>query len=142
MTPGTRHHRPRRGITLIEVLATLLFLGIVLPATMGAMSVCLQAASSARHRQEASLLAQAHLNEVIALGDVNTIAGAGNFGPDWPGYEWEASTVQRDFNLTEVSLTVIWSERGRFRSLTLTTLIYPDMSLSGSTGTGTSGLDS
>ena len=64
-----RHDSPtsrRRGITLMEVLATLLFLGIVLPATMGALSTCLQAASTARHRQEAALLAQVQLNEMIA----------------------------------------------------------------------------
>lgn len=115
----------RRGITLVEVLATLLFLGIVLPATMGALTVCLQAASSARHRQEASLLAESQLNEVIALNDLNQLTPSGDFGADWPEYEWEATTVTGDFNLTEVSLTVLWTERGRLRSLTLSTLVYP-----------------
>jgi Tfp pilus assembly protein PilV len=120
----------------VEVLATLLFLGIVLPATMGAISVCLQAASSARHRQEASLLAEAHLNELLVLRDSSQIASSGNFGPEWPEYAWEATTRQSDFNLTEVSLTVTWIERGRPRSLTLTTLLYPDDLLTpGSTGT-------
>ncbi len=125
-----------RGVTLVEVLATLVLVGIVLPASMMGVTLSLRAAHLARHQQEASLLAESRLNEILALGDATTMTGVGDFSPDRPDYRWETSTAVSDFGLTEVIVTVSWLERGRDRSVSLSTLLYTS---TGTTGTEASG---
>jgi prepilin-type N-terminal cleavage/methylation domain-containing protein len=114
----------RRGLSLIEVLATLVLVGIVLPAAMKGVTLSLRAASLARHQQEASQLAEMRLNEVLALEDSSVLAGSGSFAPDWPEYSWQAQTYTADFGLTEVEVRVTWLERGIERSVTLSTIVY------------------
>ena len=114
----------RRGLSLIEVLATLVLVGIVLPAAMKGVTLSLRAASLARHQQEASQLAEMRLNEVLALEDSSVLAGSGSFAPDWPEYSWQAQTYTADFGLTEVEVRVTWLERGLERAVTLSTLVY------------------
>src|SRR5438045_1644546 len=113
----------RRGFTLIEVLATMVLLAIVLPVAMRGVSVSLAAAENAQHRAEAASLGEAKLNSMIATGEWSNTAPSGDFGGDWPGYQWSLQTQQRDFNTTEVMLTVTWTERGSQRSLPISTLV-------------------
>src|SRR4051812_19730609 len=120
----TRHNL--RGFTLIEVLATMMLLAIVLPVTMQALSVSLSAASSARHLTEASGLARAKLNELIATAQWDNTS-SGDFGADNPGYRWETSNAARDYGVTEIMIRVSWTERGQERQLSLSTLIDPDL---------------
>src|SRR3954471_9087259 len=89
----------RTAFTLIEVLAPMALLAIVLPVTMQALSVSLGAASGARHMTEASGLAQAKLNELIATAQWDDTS-SGDFGEDHPGYRWETSNASRDYGLT------------------------------------------
>ena len=130
--------RPRKshGISLIEVLATLVLIGIVVPAAMHGVNLCLRAASTARHQQEASFLAESWMNEVLTTRDVSLLGTSGTFGDDWPEYRWAASVLTRDFNLSEVELVVTWQERGQERTFIATTLVYPDASLTSGTTTG------
>ena len=123
---GRRHLHLRRGITLMEVLATLLLVGIVLPVAMHGITLSMQAASSARHRTEAAQLAEWKLNELLALRDANTLSGSGTFGDDWPEYRWEAESTQADYGTYDVAVTVRWAERGQERSLTLASIVYPN----------------
>jgi prepilin-type N-terminal cleavage/methylation domain-containing protein len=129
-----RNRHNLKGFTLIEVLATMVLMAIILPVTMQALSVSLGAASSARHTTEAAGLAQEKLNELISTGQLNAISN-GDFGTDHPGYRWEIGTTTRDYNLTEVSLRVLWTERGQEKSLAVSTLVQPDQN-SGTTSTG------
>ncbi len=131
-----RRQHNLKGFTLIEVLATMVLMAIVLPVISQALSVSLAAASSARHTTEAAGLAQAKLHELISTGQLNTTS-SGDFGTDHPGYRWEVGTVARDYNLTEVSVRVLWAERGLEKSLTVSTLAQPDQN-AGTTATGTS----
>ena len=117
--------RPRRGgFTLVEVLATLLLVGIVLPVTMRGMSLALAAASSARHTAEATSLAETKLSELTTDTLSVTTDGSGDFGTDYPGYTWASQRVSRDYGLSEVALRVSWVERGQPKSLTVSTLLY------------------
>ena len=112
----------RSAFTLIEVLATLVLLGIILPVTMRGVSMALAASSHARHTAEATVLAQAKLNDLIAEGTWNQTQGSGDFAPDHPEYRWTCASEQRDYGLDQVTVTVTWSERGQDRSLNLSTL--------------------
>jgi prepilin-type N-terminal cleavage/methylation domain-containing protein len=122
----------RRGFTLIEVLATMVLLAIVLPVAMRGVSVSLAAASSAQHRAEAASLGEAKLNSMVATGEWSNTAPSGDFGADWSGYQWTLQTQARDFNTTEVMLTVTWTERGTQRSLPISTLVADTSNTSGS----------
>lgn len=90
---------PRRtgGFTLIEVLAALMLMAVVLPVAMQGVSIATAAASSARHRNEAAALAQSKMDELLASmqaqqQQANTNM-SGDFGEDWPDYQWSAEMV-------------------------------------------------
>ena len=125
--------RRREGFTLIEVLATLLLLGIVMPVAMRGISIALAAADNARHVAEASALAETKLNDLLTQGVSSASGLTGDFSPDHPEYQWSYQSAPRDYGVTEVQLRVTWQERGRPRNFDLSTLTY-------STGTTTGGL--
>lgn len=124
----------RRGMSLIEVLAALVLVGIVLPVAMSGVTVSLRAAQQARRQQEAGLLAESRLNEILALRGTTSFSGAGSFD-GYPDYRWEAQSSPSNFGLTEVWVTVSWQQRGQERSVELSTLVYPLSSDSSGLGT-------
>jgi len=113
----------RRAFTLIEVLATMVLLGIVLPVAMRGVSMALAASEYSRHTAEASSLAQEKLSELSVLGVASSTGNAGDFGADHPDYHWSLQTQSRDYGLTQLDLSITWSERGRDRSMTVSTLV-------------------
>ena len=124
--------RRRRGFTLPEVLATLLIVGIVLPVAMRGITVSLQAAGEARHKVEAGQLAQQKLAELLLdrANAVSSFDGSGDFGEAWPEYTWESRASAAALNTTaeieQVDVTVKWTAQGVERSVTLSTLVYPE----------------
>ena len=121
------------GFTLVEVLAALLLIAIVIPVVMQGMSLGSNAASKARHRDEAAGLAQSKLSEIIATGQYQNGVLAGDFSPDWPDYRWEAhlQPIQNSSysstggaTLQELNLQVLWQGGGKPDSLTLSTFVY------------------
>jgi prepilin-type N-terminal cleavage/methylation domain-containing protein len=129
----------RRGLTLVEVLATIVMTGIVLPAAMQGISMCTAATVAARHRSEAAALGEAKLTELIATGDWQYGATGGDFGEDWPDYHWTSASGNwpSDTSLTQLELHVTWTSRQQDYDVVLTTLMYN--SQSSSTGTGSTG---
>lgn len=89
--------RRRGGFTLIEVLAALMLVAIVLPVAMRGVTVATAAASAARHRNEAAALAQSKMDELLAsmqaLQQQTNTNMSGDFGEDWPDYQWSAELV-------------------------------------------------
>src|SRR3954462_3584217 len=132
--------RSAKAFTLLEVLATLVLIGIILPAVMHGISLATIAAGEAKHKVEAASLAQTKLAELIA--DYQTLnqtgAGSGSF-PDYPGYTWTSTVEMRDTNLSQVTVRVSWFSRGQERNVNLASMIYTSDSSSSGTGTGTSG---
>lgn len=127
----------RRGFTLLEVLATLVLMGIILYPVMHGISLATAAAGEAKHKVEAASLAQSKLAELMA--DFQTLnqtgAGSGSF-PDYPGYNWTSSIEQRDTNLSQISVRVTWFARGQERHVDLASMIYTSDSSSGTGSTG------
>jgi type II secretory pathway pseudopilin PulG len=128
----------RRGLTLVEVLATIVMTGIVLPAAMQGISMCTAASVAARHRSEAAALGEAKLTELIATGDWQYGATGGDFGEDWPDYHWTGASGNwpSDSSMTQLEVHVTWTSRQQDYEVVLTTLIYPSQAAT-STGTGT-----
>jgi hypothetical protein len=65
-------------------------------------------------------------------------AGSGDFGADYPGYTWTCQTATPDpnVNVTEVTVSVVWKERGQDRQVNVSTFIYAAAStgVAGSSG--------
>jgi prepilin-type N-terminal cleavage/methylation domain-containing protein len=90
----SRSIHSRRAFTLIEVLATIALLGIVLPVAMQGVSIATGIASTARHRSEASALAESKMNELIITQQwANGGTLSGDCGPDFPEYTWQAQVI-------------------------------------------------
>ena len=142
-TPRARgNRRGRPGFTLIEVLATLLLIGIVLPVIMQGFSIATRVGSAAKRRTEAGALADAKLTELVATAQWQSGVMSGDFNPDWPAYQWSAQVQPwSDSGVDELDLTVTWTGRnGQPDSLTVSTLVYEGTSSdSTATGTGTTG---
>jgi type II secretory pathway pseudopilin PulG len=122
-----------RGCTLPEVLATMLLLGIILPAAMYAMTTAMRVSSRARHTAEAAQLAQYKLSELALTNDTTQFTGSGTFGQQWPEYRWEASFTTGDFDVYVLTVRVAWSEQNTERATALSTMIAT--AASQSTGT-------
>jgi len=128
--------RPRCGFTLVEVLAAVMLVSIILPAAMRGISVSTQAASAARHRNEAAALGQCKLDEIVSTQEYLTNSNmSGDFGPDWPGYQWNVQiqdwspngTAPTNFTGTlveELDMHVTWTDRSRPQEKVLSTLVY------------------
>lgn len=116
-----------RAFTLVEVLAALMLIAIVLPAVMRGITMSTRVAGAARHKTEASGLAQQKLMELVATGQYANGNLSGDFSPDWPDYKWEATTSAWSGDATgvaldQVDLKVTWTTSGREESVTMSTM--------------------
>jgi prepilin-type N-terminal cleavage/methylation domain-containing protein len=132
----TRRRRGRQGFTLIEVLATLVLIGIVIPFAIRGTSLALNTASNAKHQAEAATLGEAKLAELVSQGDWNTGNTQGDFGQDWPEYRWKLQAYAHDqnVNVTEITLSVTWTQGGQQRVMNVSTLTYLANGTAGGTG--------
>jgi len=141
--------RRRRGFSLVEVLATLLLVGVVLPAIMQGLTLATRVATTAKRRSEAAALAERQLSEIIALGQWQQSHQAGDFGPDWADYRWDATA--QDWaegaggagaaGVREVEVRVTWMQSGREDFVSVSTLAYEQQE-SSDTGASSSGSSS
>ena len=122
---------PRRGtacgFTFVELLATIMLISLVMPVVMQTISLCTQLAGHSRRQVEAACLAKAQLTELTASQDWENGNARGDFGSDWPGYEWllNVGNWPDDVSVRQLDLTVSWRSAGRPQEITLTTLVYP-----------------
>lgn len=121
---------PRRvGFTLIEVLATLLLVGVVLPVIVRATGTSAQLGVWSQRSAAAAALADTRLAELIVTGEWEGGDAAGVFdtetyGPDATPFAW--SLAVDDWNTTEftqLTLTVTWENGRRQRDVALTTVV-------------------
>jgi type II secretory pathway pseudopilin PulG len=112
------------GFTFVEVLAALVFLGILMPVVLSALTVSNQAGMLADRSTSALQLAENQLNELLVTQTWLSGSSRGDFGPAWPGYRWELQrrTWPLDEVMTELTITVFFQAQGRERHVALTTL--------------------
>jgi prepilin-type N-terminal cleavage/methylation domain-containing protein len=115
------------GFTFVELLATMVLIGLIMPVAMRTISLCTRLAGQSRREIEAVSLASTKLTELIASGDWETGGQTGNFGADWPGYEWRAElSAWTESTIRQLDVEVLWTSQGRQRQVTLSTLVYPE----------------
>ena len=115
------------GFTFIELLATIVLIGIIMPVAMRSIGLCTRLGGYSRRQIEAATLARTKLTELTVSQDWKTGAKNGNFGSDWPGYRWDATVSNwTDSVVSQLDLTVSWQSQGQQRSLMLSTLVYSE----------------
>ena len=127
--PDRMAERCRRcsGFTFIELLATVVLIGIIMPVAMHSIALCATLGGQARRQIEAASLARTRLTELTASDEWKTSQKDGDFGDDWPGYRWTAEVSSwTDSTMSQLDLTVFWRSRGKERSVTLSTLVNPE----------------
>ena len=129
MLPSTTisRSRRRRGFTFAELLATVVLIAIIMPVAMRTVALCTRLGGLSRKETEAASLARAKLTELIASEDWQSGGQRGDFGSDWPGYQWSTDISSwTDSLVSEVRLTVKWQSQGLDRQITLATLAYAE----------------
>ena len=122
-----------RAFTLVEVLATLVLVGIVLPVAMRGVTLSLQTAARSRQTTEAGQLAASKLSELVILQE--TTGSTGDF-PEHPEYRWASTVTERTTGLYEIAVRVAWTAQGLEQWVTLSTLLYAGSTTSTSTRSG------
>jgi prepilin-type N-terminal cleavage/methylation domain-containing protein len=124
---GTAISNRPGGFTFIELLATVVLIAIIMPVAMRSIGLCTRLGGLSRRQIEAASLAKAKMTELIVTGDWESGGQHGNFGEDWPGYEWKAAVTNwTDATVRQLDLTVLWESMGKQREITLSTLVYPE----------------
>lgn len=96
----------RRGFTLAEVLAALVFMAIVIPVALQGLRIASRAGSVAERKAVAARLAERKLNELIVTRQWQSSAAKGTMQEGWQTYDWELESAS-------------WAEDGAMRQLTV-----------------------
>ncbi|MGE4286149.1 MAG: prepilin-type N-terminal cleavage/methylation domain-containing protein [Phycisphaerae bacterium] len=117
-------NRMKHGFTLIEVLAAMVLAAIVLPTALAGISMVTHLASETAKRQQAVILAEEKLAEILT-GSSTTFAALQKFeNVPAPGeYICRVETSESGLEgLSRIDVTVSWGNDLERQSLTLTTL--------------------
>lgn len=79
----------KRGFTLAEILAAMVFLAIVIPVTLKGIMIANHASLAAERKLNAAQLGENLLNELIITEQWKYSPQQGRFENQWQEYEWE-----------------------------------------------------
>ena len=114
----------RRGFTFAELLAAMLFLAIVIPVAVHALTVANRAGTLADRKRIAAQLANRQLTEAVVTDAWRDAEQEGDFGEDWPGYKWKmAEEAWEEDTLRLLTVTVFYTVQQREYSVRLSTLV-------------------
>jgi type II secretory pathway pseudopilin PulG len=114
----------KRAFTFVEVLAAMVFLGLVIPVVVSALTISNRAGVAAERESVAVQLAENRLSELMLSNEWTSAGARGDFGVDWPGYRWELA--KKDWQsgaMTELTVSVFYTVQGSERDLRLSTLV-------------------
>lgn len=110
----------KAGFTLLEVLIAIAILAVTLTVIFGSQSQSLSLATEARFKTRAAFLLESKIAEIEA-GTLDMYSSEGDFGDDFPGFQWE--TDVEDVALTEpflagdpiaalkrIKITITWKD--------------------------------
>jgi general secretion pathway protein I len=91
MWPLKRHDIS--GFTLLEVMVAVAILAMALVAALGSQSQGISLANEAKFTTTAAFLAQAKMAEIEAIAPDELASDSGDFGEDFPGYNWKTEVA-------------------------------------------------
>ncbi len=98
----------KNGFTLLEVMLAMAMLAIALVAVFQSQSQSVSMTGISRFHTTAPLLAQSKMAETEALDTEAISAGSGDFGDDYPDYEWRIDISDTGFEfLKRIEVTVM-----------------------------------
>jgi type II secretory pathway pseudopilin PulG len=116
--------RTKRGFTFVEVLAAMVFLGLVIPVVVSALTISNRAGVAAERESIAAQLAQNRMSELTIGNEWTSASSRGDFGVDWPGYRWELTKSDwQSGAMTELTVAVIYTVQGSEREVRISTLV-------------------
>jgi|SRR3990172_2707846 len=127
MLAAFKHKRPvqESGFTFIEMLATMVLIALIMPVAMHGIALCTRLAGQSERQIEAAGLAKMMLTELVITQDWQNGDQQGDFGTDWPDYEWSATVSDwTDSTVEQLDVTVYWVAQGAEKEITLSTLVY------------------
>ncbi len=89
------------GFTLLEVMIAMAILAIALTSLFGSQSTSVALATETRFNIQAPLLARMQLAKFQSEKEI--FADSGDFGDDFPGFQWELQVEDAIFQESEVS---------------------------------------
>ena len=140
--PGRRprRFRSRAGFTFAEVLAAMVFLGVLIPVVIEGLTLANRGALVTERKSVATRLAANVLNEFVVTRSWNSGQSRGEFGSDWPGYSWELQTsLWSEDAMTELTVIVRYPVQGRDYEARLSTLVDDSTTTAATGGASSSG---
>lgn len=127
--------RGSAAFTLAEVMAALVFMAIVIPVALEALSIASRAGEVAARKGEAALVAESLLNENIASTNWDKSVQNGTLRQGLHDYRWtiRSQPWNLDMSLSYMrllSVEVTFAAKGQDYSVNLSTLINTDTSAS------------
>ena len=105
----------QKGFTLLEIMIAVAIIAIALTTLLGSQSQSVYFANSAKFETMAALLAQSKMSELVLEDSFALSSNSGDFGDDFPGYNWEATVsdmvvegIDVSDYLKQVDLAVTW----------------------------------
>jgi len=115
--------RNNKGFTLLEVVVSLAIAAMALPALLSAFSDGVRNYSVIENKTTAYYLLKLKMGQVEMTGYPELGSDEGDFG-EGSLFNWATEVSDTDIDgLREVLVTIYWQERGRQRSIELSTYI-------------------
>jgi general secretion pathway protein I len=96
------------GFTLLEVMVAMAILAMSLVAVYRLQSQSISLATESRFKTSAALLAQSKMAEVEAATALTNRTDSGDFGPDYPLYNWRLEITDTEFaQFKKIDVTVV-----------------------------------
>ena len=89
------------GFTLLEVMIAMAILAIALTSLFGSQSTSVALATETRFNIHAPLLARMQLSKFQSEEEI--FADSGDFGDEFPGFQWELQVEDAIFSESEIS---------------------------------------
>ncbi|MEK7286851.1 MAG: prepilin-type N-terminal cleavage/methylation domain-containing protein [Nitrospirota bacterium] len=113
---------PAGGFTLIEIMVSLAILGASFIVLLGLRNRDIAIASEANHIVTGTLLARQKVADFAIAKDRSALAKKGDFGKEYPSYQWEMSAEKSGLPQLDILLvTAHWMEQDRREEVSIST---------------------
>jgi prepilin-type N-terminal cleavage/methylation domain-containing protein len=123
-SPTPKHlRRARAGFSLVELVAAMAIFSMGVMACLELYSASLRTTTDAVLYTQAVFLAQGLMEETLADGYLIAGSDSGDFGTNYPDHTYEMEIEETEqTGLTQVTLVVQWTVRGKEKNYTLVSL--------------------